>query len=103
ANVHREEWDFGRSWSLERFSAHMIEPRIQPIIGLPKTWSVGTNGAVTAEVVRGTIANEADLAKYKGQLKGKIVLAQPARAVRMLEGALIVHIDKPLTKGADAT
>jgi len=103
ANVHREEWDFGRSWSLERFSAHLIEPRIQPIIGLPKTWSIGTSGAVTAEVVRATIANEADLAKYKGQLKGKIVLAQPARAVRMLEGPFIVHMDEALTKEAETT
>jgi len=103
ANVHREEWDFGRSWSLERFSAHLIEPRIQPIIGLPKTWSNGTNGAVTAEVVRATIANDADLAKYKGQLKGKIVLAQPARAVRMLEGPFIVHMDEALTKEAETT
>jgi len=103
ANVHREEWDFGRSWSLERFSAHLIEPRIQPIIGLPKTWSNGTNGAVMAEVVRATIANDADLAKYKGQLKGKIVLAQPARAVRMLEGPFIVHMDEALTKEAETT
>src|SRR4026208_2400254 len=23
ANVHREDWDFGRSWSLVRFSAHL--------------------------------------------------------------------------------
>ena len=103
SNVHREEWDFGRSWSLERFSAHMIEPRVQPIIGLPKTWSVGTNGAVTAEVVRVTIANDADLAKYKGQLKGKIVLGQPARGVRMLEGPFIVRMDEALTKEAETT
>src|SRR5215471_20258373 len=86
ANVHREDWDFGRSWSLERFSAHMIEPQIQPIIGFPRTWSPATSGVVTAEVVRATIAAEADFARYKGQLKGKIVLSQPSRAVRMLEG-----------------
>src|SRR5258708_19984947 len=42
ANVHREDWDFGKGWSLVRFSAHMVEPQIQPLIGLPKTWSVGT-------------------------------------------------------------
>src|SRR6187402_441057 len=86
SNVHREEWDFGRGWSLVRFSAHMIEPQIQPIIALPKTWSIGTDGPVTAEVVRATIATEADLAAYRGKLKGKIVLTQPTRAVRMLEG-----------------
>src|SRR6185436_17022429 len=92
ANVHREDWDFGRSWSLVRFSAHMVDPQIQPLIGFPKTWSVGTDGPVTAEVVRATLATEADLAKYKGQLKGKIVLAQPSRAVRMLEGPFILRM-----------
>jgi carboxypeptidase Q len=103
ANVHREEWDFGKSWSLVRFSAHMTEPRVQPLIGFPKTWSVGTDGAVTADVVRATIASEADFAKYQGQLKGKIVLSQPARAVRMLEGPIIVRMDDALTKEAETT
>jgi carboxypeptidase Q len=103
ANVHREEWDFGRSWSLVRFTAHMIDPQIQPLIGFPKTWSIGTEGAVTAEVVRATLATEADLAKYKGQLKGKIVLSQPSRAVRMLEGPFILKMDGDLAKEAETT
>jgi carboxypeptidase Q len=103
ANVHREEFDFGRSWSLVRFSAHMIEPRVQPLIGLPKTWSEPTDGAVTADVVRVAIATEADLAKYKGQLKGKIVLPQTARVVRMLEGPFIVRMDGELTREAETT
>jgi len=103
ANVHREEWDFGRSWSLERFSAHLVEPQIQPLIGFPKTWSPGTNGAVSADVVRATLATDADLARYKGQLKGKIILAQPSRAVRMLEGPFIVRMDGDLAKEAETT
>ena len=102
-NVHREEWDFGRGWSLVRFSAHMIEPQVQVLIGLPKTWSTGTEGPVSADVVRVTATSEADLAKYKGQLKGKIVLAQPARAVRMLEGPFIVRMDGDLAKEAETT
>ena len=103
ANVHREEFDFGRSWSIVRFSAHMIEPRVQPLIGLPKTWSQPTEGAVTADVVRVTIASDVDLAKYKGQLKGKIVLPQPVRAVRMLEGPFIVRMDGDLAREAETT
>src|SRR5829696_1389293 len=103
ANVHREDWDFGRSWSLVRFSAHMTEPQIQPIIGFPKTWSVGTDGPMTADVVRATIATDADLAKFKGQLKGKIVLSQPSRVVRMLEGPFIVRMDGDLAKEAETT
>ena len=103
ANVHKEEWDFGRSWSLVRFSAHMVDPQIQPLIGFPKTWSVGTDGPVTADVVRATLATDADLAQYKGRLKGKIVLSQPLRAVRMLEGPFIVKMDGDLAKEAETT
>lgn len=102
-NVHTEEWDFGTSWSLEHFSVQMTEPRVQPIIAFPKTWSVGTEGPVTAEVVRASLNDDDDLAKFKGQLKGKIILTQPARAVRMLEGPIIVRMDDALTKEAEMT
>ncbi len=34
-NAHREPWAFGKGWSLERFSAQMIEPQVQPLIGFP--------------------------------------------------------------------
>jgi hypothetical protein len=89
-NAHRESWPFGKGWSLVRFSAHMIEPQIQPLIGFPGSWTPGTKGTVTAPVVRVQIDSEADFAKYRGKLAGRIVLTQPDRPVPMLEG-LIVH------------
>jgi carboxypeptidase Q len=103
SNVHREEWEFGTGWSLVRFTAHLVEPEVQPLIGFPKAWSVGTDGPVIADVTRVTIQNDADFAKYRGQLKGKIVLPQPARAVRMLEGPFILSMDEPMTKEAETT
>ena len=51
-NVHQERWKFGKGWSLVRFSAHLIEPQVQPLIGFPIEWSAGTKGTVTADVVR---------------------------------------------------
>lgn len=90
AAPHRETFPFGKGWSLVRFSAHMIEPQIQPIIGFPGSWTPGTKGTVTADVVRAQIDSEADFERYRGKLSGKIVLTQPERAVPMLEG-LIVH------------
>src|SRR4029077_20135200 len=77
ANVHQERWAFGKGWSLVRFTAHLVEPQIQPLVGFPQEWSSGTHGPITAEVVRVQIANEADFEKYRGKLAGKIVLAQP--------------------------
>jgi hypothetical protein len=90
SNPHRETFQFGKGWALERFSAHMIEPQLQPLIGMPAGWSAGTNGPVTAEVVRAQIDTEADMERFRGKLAGKIVLTQPARTVSMLDG-LIVH------------
>src|SRR5258706_11006834 len=52
ANAHRETWPFGKGWSLVRFSAQMIEPQIQPLIGFPGSWTPGPQGAVMAHVGR---------------------------------------------------
>jgi carboxypeptidase Q len=99
ANIHQERWAFGKGWSLVRFSAHLIEPQIQPLVGFPQEWSSGTKGPVTAEVVRVQIASDADLAKYQGKLAGKIVLPQSARRVRMLEGPIILRMtDKDIAE-----
>ena len=89
ANPHRETFAFGKGWSLVRFHAHMIEPQVQPIIGFPGSWTPGTKGTITADVVRVQIENEADFEKYRGKLAGKIVLTQPAREVPMLEGLVV--------------
>jgi len=103
ANVHQERWAFGKGWSLVRFSAHLVEPQVQPLIGFPHEWSSGTKGPITAEVVRVQIANEADFAKYRGKLAGKIALAQPARAVRMLEGPIILRMGEKEIAEAETT
>ena len=103
ANVHQERWSFGKGWSLVRFTAHLVEPQIQPLIGFPQEWSSGTKGPVTADIVRVQIANEADFEKYRGKLAGKIVLAQPARKVRMLEGPIILRMTPENIAEAETT
>lgn len=99
-NIHEEEFPFGKGWSLTRFSAHMIEPQVSPLIGYPKSWTPGTQGAVTADVVLVPIRNEADFQKYRGKLKGKAVLIQPAREVRMLEGRVVLKMNEDDVKEA---
>ena len=101
ANVHQERWAFGKGWSLVRFSAHMIEPSVQPIIGLPHEWSSSTKGTVVGDVTIATLASEADLANHRGKLAGKIVLLQPARRVRMLEGPIVLKMTSPWTDEAE--
>jgi hypothetical protein len=94
ANIHQERFAFGQGWRVERFAAHLVSPEPQPIIGFPRTYSPSTKGAATADVVRVDIRSEADFAKYKGMLKDKIVLPQPARRVRMLEDRIILRMDE---------
>jgi carboxypeptidase Q len=77
ANVKTDAWEpFGRGWSNEKFFAEMVGPRPFILIGYPKAWTPGTNGPVTAEVVYAPIAKEEDMQKFKGQLKGKLIITQ---------------------------
>ena len=78
-NAHLEAWGpFGRGWTLKRFSAQVIEPQCIPLIAVPKAWSPSLDGVLTAEVVHFDVKAEADFEKYKGKLKGAIVLTAPA-------------------------
>ena len=82
-NAHLESWGpFGRGWSLEKYSANVIEPVAFPLIGYPKAWTPGTNGPVVGEVIYPDIKTEADFEKYRGKLKGAIVLTVPMRDVK---------------------
>ncbi len=103
SNIHRETFPSAAGWTLVRFSAHLIEPQIQPIVGFPKTWSTGTDGTVTADVVRVDIQSEADLERYRGQLDGKIVLTQPEREVEMLEGTLVGRWTEAMKRESEMT
>ncbi|HEY3742494.1 MAG TPA: M20/M25/M40 family metallo-hydrolase [Bryobacteraceae bacterium] len=103
-NVRMEKWGpFGKGWTYTRFSAHMIEPSYSPIIGFPQAWTPGTNGPVTAEVTMVEIRNEADLDKYRGKLKGKIVLDAAIRETPLEVTALgSRYTDQDLEKTAQA-
>jgi carboxypeptidase Q len=82
SNAHLEAWGpFGRGWSLERFSAQIISPQDIPLIAYPKAWSPGLKGPHVGEVVYIDAKTEADLEKYRGKLKGAIVLNTPVREI----------------------
>jgi carboxypeptidase Q len=82
-NAHLEVWGpFGRGWSLEAFTANLIKPQFSPLIAYPKAWSPSTNGIVRGQAVYLDAKSEAELEKYKGKLKGAIVLIAPPREVK---------------------
>ena len=81
-NAHLEAWGpFGRGWVLKGFSAQVSEPYAIPLIAYPKAWAPGTNGVLNADVVYLDAKDDAALAKYKGQLKGKIVMISDIRPI----------------------
>jgi carboxypeptidase Q len=74
-NAKLEPWSpFGRGWDNEYVNVRMLSPDVATFIVYPKVWTPGTSGAVTGSVVRVNARTLQDLAKYKGKLKGKIVL-----------------------------
>src|SRR5205807_7077790 len=114
-NAHLEAWGpFGRGGTLKHFSAQVISPQDIPLIAFPKAWSPGVkvmpempsmpaakgrkpkapaavpepSSSVTADVVYLDAKNEAELDKYKGQLKGKIVLISQPVEVKAVFDAL---------------
>src|ERR1043165_7658251 len=52
SDVRKERFTSGRGWSLVNFHATMTEPRVMPIIGMPKAWTPGIPATTVAEVVR---------------------------------------------------
>jgi carboxypeptidase Q len=82
-NVHFEAWGpFGRGWSYEVSRVRMVSPDVAELIALPKAWSRGTDGPVRGKVVHTIIRAVEDLEKYKGKLKGAIVLNGEMRALK---------------------
>jgi len=82
-NAHLEAWGpFGRGWSLKRFSAQVVEPQTFPLIGCPDAWSPGLEKPILADVVFFDAPTNGNFEKYKGKLKGAIVLATPTREVK---------------------
>jgi len=74
-NVHLEGFEFGRGWSIEKSSVRMVTPRVKVLRSIPIAWTPPTEGTLTAPVVLAPMQRERDFAKWKGQLRGKIVLA----------------------------
>jgi carboxypeptidase Q len=86
SNVHLEKWSTEDvtsgpipGWQVLGYSGAMVAPTYMPIIGMPVAWTKGTDGAVTGDAVMVSIEGPADLDKYHGKLKGKIVLTVPVQ------------------------
>jgi carboxypeptidase Q len=73
-NVHLEKFPFGYGWQIKKFYGALETPSYAPLTGFPLAWTPGTNGPVTADAMWAPIHSKDEFAKYRGKLKGKIVL-----------------------------
>lgn len=79
-NVHLETFPFGYGWQIKKFYGALETPSYAALTGIPLAWTPGTNGQITADAMWAPIHSKEDFAKYRGKLKGKIVLIfDPAR------------------------
>jgi carboxypeptidase Q len=103
SNAHLESWGrFGRAWTVQHFELSLVEPGgYARLEGVPKAWSRGTSGAVTADLVLAPLFPDRedrddalDLAKlaqrirayeqtWKGKLGGHFVLLDPPRDLNL--------------------
>jgi len=73
--VALETWGpYGRGGPTASYSGNIWNLGIAPLIGFPLAWSKGTERSRVWRSDEAVIRTEADLAKWKGKLKGKIVL-----------------------------
>lgn len=81
-NVHLAPWGpFGRGWTLRSSSLNVASPNPFVVPAYPKAWSPGVNGIIQGEVVIFRVESEEDFSKYRGKLKGKVVLLEAPRSV----------------------
>lgn len=74
-NTALEPWGkHAPSWELDRFSVEMTAPHYLRISSFPRAWSPATRGIVTGTATLVQIRADSDFARYRGKLRGLIVL-----------------------------
>ena len=94
-NVKQEKWEpYGQGWSTNRFSAHLVEPQYETLIGVPLAWSPSTEGVISAQPLctplkrepvlkADEVAIEQFINRYKGKLKNATLLIAPLKDVKV--------------------
>jgi carboxypeptidase Q len=103
-NAKREAWGkFGKGWEVQKNYVAMTVPYYHALIAIPKAWTPGTNGPIKGDVVLVKADTTTDLDKYKGTLKGKIVIFDTKPGVeRTYKADGIRYTDEDLDKMATA-
>ncbi|RYE06741.1 MAG: peptidase M28, partial [Sphingobacteriaceae bacterium] len=105
-NTKLEPWGkFGKGWDVEKNYAAITVPYYHAIIAIPKAWTPGTNGPIKSEIVLIKADTTLNMDQYKGKLKGKIIIYEPA-SMTLAAGAtpdFLRYTDAQLDDMAKAT
>jgi carboxypeptidase Q len=75
-NVHLEPWTIAHSWTRGAAHARIVKPAEHPLTIAAAGWSPGTAGLLHAPVVYFEAKKKEDFDKFRGKLKGAIVIYQ---------------------------
>ncbi len=94
-NVHLEPYTIAHAWMRGKAEARIIAPTEHPLTIASAAWTPGTKGKVHGPVVYFDAKEPKDFEKFKGKLKGAIVIArepQPLSPPRQIDqNAEIYH------------
>src|SRR5277367_3119341 len=76
SNVHLEPWTIAHSWTRGTATARILSPAEHPLTIASAGWSPSTLGTVRGPVVYVDAKAKEDLEKFRGKLKGAIVIYQ---------------------------
>jgi len=97
-----EPWgEFGRGWQVIKHSLEMTSPRYMKLTAYPKAWTKGTSGIISGKPVLVELGGEEDLERWKGKLRGAIVmLGAPGEVVVGFEPNATRHTAEELEEFA---
>jgi carboxypeptidase Q len=75
-NVHLEPWTIAHSWMRGTARARIVSPTEHPLTIASAGWAPSTAGVLRGPVVYVDIKKDVDFEKYRGKLKGALVIAQ---------------------------
>src|SRR6202171_140262 len=84
-NVHLEPWTIAHSWTRGTAQARIVSPAGHPLTIASAGWSPGTNGVVRGPVVYFDAKTKEDFEKFRGKLKGAIVIYQEPESLSPLK------------------
>lgn len=93
---------FGLSWRQTAGSVRMSAPDRMPLQAQAAPWSVATGGPIEADAIAVELGDDADLAAWRGRLKGRIVLLGPPPPAATSEPAKARYTDEEVLSGAPA-